>query len=716
MSVASDVLTALNALFRPGDVIELRILGSINDRQTTISGYFDDFQKFAQVVQQWSGRPRIEGVYWTLNPCNPALLARCANAVKQGAKVTTGDKDIHQRVHLLIDFDPTRPNGISSTNDEKACAHVLAKKVKDHLADQGWPEPFFADSGNGYHLIYAIDLPNDDESRDLIQSCLEALAKRFDVEGKVKIDRTVYNAGRISKVYGSLAAKGDSTVDRPHRTAHLHPSDQPPMAVSRARLTALAAEAPKKSASFTGNSVGQIAPEKIEEFLAEAKITHRERISNDRDFRHKWLLDNCWFDASHTATSVFVAINNEGKLAYHCSHDSCLDKEWKTFRASVEDRLGRAFRFTSPEPRTTSTELTYSLETRCFADIETRPVEWLWRDRIPKNKLTCLFGDPDKGKSLISLDTTARCTTGARWPDGSPNDEQGEAFILSAEDNPEDTIKPRLLAAGADVKRIHLIEKVNVKQGAKQTERDFALSTDLDLLEQKLSENPRVHLIVVDPITSYLTGANMNKEQELRRVLTPIKSLCEKFNVTVLCLGHHNKRSDVGALHKVAGAVAMTGVARMVWGCIDNPDKPGEYLMLLVKGNIARKRSGLRYRISDRPIGNLTEPVPYIDWQPGEVTESADSILNATREKREKRHSRAERFLSEYLADCEKRSDDIMAAAGKQDPPIARNALFEAKRLLNIKAIRKGGVWWWMSPGMEEEKPKTEVQESSLPF
>ena len=159
MTARDEILRAANALFNPGDVVELRIFEAKRGRNTIIAGYFDNFEKLAQAAPSYSGRPGIEGLYWTLNPCVPALLARAANRLKH-LKFTTSDRDIRKRAMLLVDSDPVRPSGISATDDEKKRAADVARQIRRHLRQECWPEPFVADSGNGYHLLYSVDLPN----------------------------------------------------------------------------------------------------------------------------------------------------------------------------------------------------------------------------------------------------------------------------------------------------------------------------------------------------------------------------------------------------------------------------------------------------------------------------------------------------------------------------------------------------------------------------
>jgi hypothetical protein len=345
MTAKDEILRVANALLKPGEVVELRIFETKNGHNTIIAGYFDNFDKLAQATASYSGRPGIEGLYWTLNPCVRALLARAANRLTK-LKATTSDKDIQKRTRFLIDCDPVRPSGISATDDEKERAADVTRQIRRHLRHEGWPQPFVADSGNGYHLLYPVDLPNDKPSHELIKACVTALAAMFDNDA-VKIDTTVHNAARICKVYGSVAAKGESTSDRPHRTAHLlHVPKSPQIIVSRELLEALAAKAPKQSETprtTQSNGAGRISPEKVEEFLAQAGIDHGGRIPYAGGW--KWQLRICWFDASHTATSVIVTLGGNGALGYHCSHNSCKGNDWHKFRNEVENKLGYRFSF-----------------------------------------------------------------------------------------------------------------------------------------------------------------------------------------------------------------------------------------------------------------------------------------------------------------------------------------------------------------------------------
>jgi putative DNA primase/helicase len=191
----------------------------------------DGFKAAARDARDLTTRAR--GVYVCMAPLTTDL-----------GRATT-DADVDRRTLMLIDIDPVRPSGLSSTDGEKMRAWEVLKQIRDLLRSQGWPEPATADSGNGYHLLCRIDLPNDEASQDLVRSALRALGDRYGSES-VEIDQTVYNASRITKFYGTLASKGESTPERPHRTSGIMSMPKPWQVVLPGMLETLAELAPAR--------------------------------------------------------------------------------------------------------------------------------------------------------------------------------------------------------------------------------------------------------------------------------------------------------------------------------------------------------------------------------------------------------------------------------------------------------------------------------------
>ncbi len=203
-------------LIAPSEFDEVRIPKA--RRAGTVSGYFEDHQALADAVLAYDGR--VPEIFITLNPCKAALLARAANRLQTHAAVTTSDLDIERRLWLLIDCDPVRPAGIWRTDMEHGRAMTVACGIWDELSCAGWPDPVITDSGNGAHLLYRLDRRIDANSSNFIKRVLIGIAERCGTDD-VDVDTTVHNAGRITKLYGTMACKGDSISNRPQRRARL---------------------------------------------------------------------------------------------------------------------------------------------------------------------------------------------------------------------------------------------------------------------------------------------------------------------------------------------------------------------------------------------------------------------------------------------------------------------------------------------------------------
>jgi hypothetical protein len=326
----SNIEAAIKILFEPGQVVELRAPKAGKDG--TISGYFNDHARLARGLEELSGE--VGAVYYTLNPVNPALLARANNRSRGRASELTNDApdNIVKRAWLLVDCDPVRPAGVSSTDEEKRAAKRLASEAKNYLKSRGWADPVAADSGNGYHLLYRVDLANDGESRALLESALKALAAKFDTSD-AKIDQKVFNASRITKAYGTKACKGDSILERPHRLSRMFVPPERIEAVSKELLAALAAEAPKPEKRNSGSTAakcrGGWTPELVEEVLDKAGVGRGE--ATDYKGATKWQHD-CLSNPDHRKPDAFTILDENGYAHHHCSHNSCsgfADGDWR---------------------------------------------------------------------------------------------------------------------------------------------------------------------------------------------------------------------------------------------------------------------------------------------------------------------------------------------------------------------------------------------------
>lgn len=208
----------------PNQLIELRALNisSRYGRPYTAAGWFDDIDKLTHAAVELEDRGAA-GVYLTLNVVNPELAARAYNRTINYPAATTSDKDIERRVWLPFDFDPVRPRGISSTDEELKYAKECALDAADWLTNElGEPPVIWGFSANGYHLLLRIGLPNDEASTQQVKQIIEATSAKF-TTSKVSVDRAVFNAARVWRLYGSKNRKGDEVphLGRVHRRSRI---------------------------------------------------------------------------------------------------------------------------------------------------------------------------------------------------------------------------------------------------------------------------------------------------------------------------------------------------------------------------------------------------------------------------------------------------------------------------------------------------------------
>lgn len=347
----AEILKALAYLFQPDDVIELRALSK--DKKRTDSGYFDFEHRASLASAAATLNAQGMAVYVTLNPVDPQLLSRYHNRVERFAKDTTNDKQVIRRRWLPIDIDPQRPANTSATAAQLKLAVVKADAVLSYLTEQGWPQPAVAVSGNGMHLLYAIDLPNDDESKRLVEGVLKALAAMFDDEA-VKVDRSVFNAARIWKMYGTVANKGDNTPAAPWRLAQMltqrmpeRVAVDPELMRSLAPTPAPAVQPGRKGLDFGRTGSGQ--PFSLEDFFRRHGIDYTQDMHDGSD---RFKLAHCPFNSEHKGSEVAVFRKPSGALGFKCMHNSCSDKSWQDVRDLLDGPRAERTPTTGPSTAT----------------------------------------------------------------------------------------------------------------------------------------------------------------------------------------------------------------------------------------------------------------------------------------------------------------------------------------------------------------------------
>jgi hypothetical protein len=321
----ADATSTLAHLLEGENLLELRAL---NVSGQVISGYFTQGIHAAGIAHAIDGQ--ASGIYVTLNPIKDELRNRVAPKPTRSPKSTTGDKDIARRSFLLIDTDPVRPSGVSATDEEKRAAIELSDRIRGFLSDCGWPEPVIADSGNGGHLLYRVELPAEDDG--LIKRVLAALAITFDRDD-VTVDQSVHNPARISKLYGTMACKGINTPERPHRRSAIRQNPTQLTAVTREHLEALVCSRPRDPGHRPPDP-GSGPKIDLDAFLAKCQIG----VRNVKPWGNgkRWLLAQCAFNPDHKDGSAYVVQFGNGAIAAGCHHNSCQGLGWKELRAKVD--------------------------------------------------------------------------------------------------------------------------------------------------------------------------------------------------------------------------------------------------------------------------------------------------------------------------------------------------------------------------------------------
>ena len=413
-----EIERGIAALVPPGSVVELRIPKT--DHEGTVSGYFDDL---AELAKQLAARNGTTAVYFVMNLVKPDLLSRAKNRVKIRVKVTTSDHDILVRIWLLIDLDPARPADISSSDQEHEAALELAREIRFALAEEGWPAPILIDSGNGAHLLYSINLPNDDRTTELIKRVLQALAERFDSDA-VKIDQTVFNPSRIIKAPGTVARKGDDTPERPHRLSRILEAPSKIEPVSRELLEELAARAavppaePPKSWARKFN---------LEEFLA--RHLHA-RAPVPYEGGRKWVLEHCPFNNDHRSPDAAIFERPNGSLGFRCLHNSCANKTWADVRAMFSARETQR----ANAPPKAAEPVSEALTVRDVLGLNIQPPEMLIDDVLPRRGACLMTGAQKSGKTLLSAQAAIAVASKKFLFDNYSVAASGAAMIVEQDD------------------------------------------------------------------------------------------------------------------------------------------------------------------------------------------------------------------------------------------------------------------------------------------
>ncbi len=320
---------------------------------------------------------------------------------------------------------------------------------------------------------------------------------------------------------------------------------------------------------------------------------------------------------------------------------------------------------------------------RSYNDISPVRVDWLWYPYIAYGKITVLQGNPGDGKSHVGIQLAAALSSKGLLPDGVRLPTEEHVIYQCAEDGLEDTVKPRLVDAGADCRNIGFLD-------------DDMLTLDNEKVREAISDF-RARLLVIDPLQAYLGNSDISSASSIRRIMNRLCKWAGFYNCAVLIIGHLNKNEGANDLYRGLGSIDVTTSARSVLQLEQYPGDPDVRVIRQVKSSLARKGDNVLFRIV---------PGHGIEWLGTETPEVQTSDAGTKQKKatdspgsgrRETKQTEAAAFLREVLSNGPMLSSDLEEMV--KDKPFGFKTLCLVKNNIGVGSVRKGGRWYWTLPG-----------------
>lgn len=340
------------------------------------------------------------------------------------------------------------------------------------------------------------------------------------------------------------------------------------------------------------------------------------------------------------------------------------------------------------------------LVSECIANITMEPIEWLWPGKLAKGKLSIIGGNPGLGKSQITLSMAACITRGIPFPCTDAKPKIGSVLLFSTEDDPADTIGPRLEANGADRSKVHVV--FSTKREGK--EKHFNLEEDADLLAKKIQQIGDVALVIIDPMSAYLGKADSFKDSIVRSMLAPFSRVANNYRAAFLGLMHLRKNGSGDPVQQFIGSIAFAGAARAAYVVLRDEHDEKRRLMVCAKNNLAEDATGLAYRIEPYEFvhNEKTIQTSRVTWETEQLEMTASEAMQQAKradKQTESKITEAQNFLYELLKD---KPDGMQSVIIKQQADligIAEKTLHRAKNNMYIKVEQRtdnvGRQTWW---------------------
>lgn len=569
----SEVRKTITVLKPNNQLFEIRIIcGS----RMTFSGYFTDADTLIRELKKYSNLSDCN-VYITLNPLNPACYDRTQkDRFIKNPKATTSDNDVLGFQWLMIDLDPKRPAGTSSTNEQIEAAKKIGNDIYAFMLNIGFNDPVSGFSGNGVHLLYRVQLKNNDENKKLLEKSLKTLNMLFSTD-EVDVDMKTFNPSRVCKLYGTLAQKGSNSAERPHRMSWIikAPDKIKINDVEYIKKLCKMHPEPEKPQRYNNYSPREFD---LEDWMGKYGLRYRKTGYSDGT---KYILDCCPFDSSHKGKDACIFQSRNGAIGFHCFHNSCADKHWQDVRILYEpdayekkqDEYAREIYSLKKEPQkikekegspvfyTANDVLNLPVKAESFIKTGITLIDTKMRG-LKKEYVSVISGLRGSGKSSIISNICLECVNSG-----------GNVAVFSGELTPKNFMRwMNLQAAGkgntepTQFEGYYNVSRERQELIAKWLGNHFWLYNNeygnnfqaiIAQFEKKIEDN-KLDLLILDNLMSFnISNLADNKYDAQTRFVLDLQRLAKRKEVHIVFVAHPRKVMGLLRLDDISGTADL---------------------------------------------------------------------------------------------------------------------------------------------------------------
>lgn len=567
----AEIRRTISVMKPDGELFEIRIIPA-NKKQKPSVGYF----KSVDVLLRELKKQQLKGtnVYITLQKIKDACYSREQRDCFVVGASTTSDNDVEGYNWLMIDLDPERPSGVSSSEEELKEAKNSGNRIYKYLKELGFEKPLLGFSGNGVHLLYKVRIANTKDRENLIKNSLKALNLLFGTE-KVKVDCANFNPSRICKLYGTVAQKGTNTEERPHRMSRILSKEteyNPTDVQYLEKLCEVIPKEPEKPQRYNNYKPSEFD---LDDWLFKHNLNYT-KVNGDVD---KYILDECPFDSSHTAPDACIFKARNGAIGFHCFHNSCQDYTWKDVRIKYEpdaydkkrqyeeQQMFKSFNRSEPVHIQPKEDNPVFVTAKMIAE-RPKQTEQIIRTGIEKfdNKyrglrkrdVTILSGQTGSAKSTLLSQIILNAV-----------DKNNHVAVFSGELKDEDYMKwMNLQAAGKDkveptqwndyynvpyAIQLKIADWLEGKFWLYNNDYGFRYEAIIEQFESMIDDH-RLDMLCIDNLMALdISGLSNEKYEAQSRFAWQLHELAKKKNVHIIVVCHPRKPNGLLGLYDVSG-------------------------------------------------------------------------------------------------------------------------------------------------------------------